>query len=199
MEEHFYLLCAGGAWLLLRRRRKPAENPFKSIPLLFILVALLCLLVRLVSNHFFPPSRVRLVFFCSHIRMDSLFFGVLLSYLFHFHFTARHHRFFHRYRWLFMLIGAGLLAPMFFTQPFDPRHTWVRVYGFVLCYLGGGALLMGFLKIFENAASPVARFFGFLGANSYSTYLWHQTGIGFAAAVFAQRTHAAASAGEPVP
>jgi peptidoglycan/LPS O-acetylase OafA/YrhL len=191
VEEHFYLLCAAGAWWLLRRRRPAGQNPFSSVPRLFLLTASFCLVVRLITNHFYPSGRVRIVFFCTHIRMDSLFFGVLLSYYWHFHFTAGRHRFIRRYRWFFVLAGFGLLAPMFFTQPFDPVHPWVRVYGFVLCYLAGGALLFGFLKIFEGARSPAARFLGFLGANSYSTYLWHQVGIGFAASLFAQRTREA--------
>jgi peptidoglycan/LPS O-acetylase OafA/YrhL len=77
---------------------------------------------------------------------------------------------------------------MFFCEPFDPAGTWIRVDGFVLCYLAGGALLFGFLKIFEETTSIVARFFGFLGRNSYSTYLWHQFGISLAAPLFLQRT-----------
>jgi peptidoglycan/LPS O-acetylase OafA/YrhL len=193
VEEHFYLLCAVGAWLLLRMRRTTGENPFKSIPFLFMLVAAICLVTRLVSNHLFPPGRVRLLFFGTHIRVDSLFFGVLLSYLWHFYFTAKHHRVIYQFRWVLVFVGIGLLAPMFSAQPFDPRQTWIRVYGFVLCYLAGGALLLGTLKIFEGAISPLARLVGFLGANSYSVYLWHQLGISLAAMMLAQHTRTASA------
>jgi peptidoglycan/LPS O-acetylase OafA/YrhL len=189
VEEHFYLLCAGGTWLLLRLRRNVGQNPFHSIPALFILVATLCLVIRIVSNDIFSPSRVKLLFFGTHIRVDSLFFGVLLSYYWHFYFTATHQHLIWKYRWALVVVGVLLLAPMFSMQPFTPGQTWIRVYGFVLCYLAGGALLLGFLKIFERTASPPARFLGFLGANSYSVYLWHPLGVYLASTFFMQRTH----------
>jgi len=193
VEEHFYLLCAAGTWLLLRMQRNAGQNPFKSIPLLFVLVASFCLVTRLVSNMVYvtPPIRVRHLLFGTHIRIDSLFFGVFLSYFWHFYFTAKHHRLIHQYRWVFVLVGIGLFTPMFFGDLVDLRQTWMRVYGFVLCYLAGGALLFGFLKIFEGAKSRLARFLGFLGANSYSVYLWHFVGIDFAGSLFTQRTHEA--------
>ena len=191
MEEHFYLLCAAGTWLLLRLRRNTAPNPFKSIPLLFLLVASLCLVTRIVSNHIFPLSRVRLLFFGTHIWIDSLFFGVLLSYFWHFYFTARHHRFIHNCRWGLVLVGFGLLTPMCFFKPFDPKQIWVLEYGFILNYLAGGALLLGFLKIFAGNILRPARFLGFLGANSYSVYLWHMQGVIIGASIFPQWAHGA--------
>ena len=185
MEEHFYLLCAGGAWFLRRMARQTGQNPFQAIPLLFALVAVLCLVIRLVSNHVFPVGRVRLLFFGTHIRIDSLFFGVLLSYLWHFYFSVKQQEFMDRWRWGFFSLGVALLVPMFFRDPFAPGAAWIRIYGFVLCYLGGGALLVAFLKIFDHAKSRFARFLGYLGANSYSVYLWHVWGVFLASLILA--------------
>jgi peptidoglycan/LPS O-acetylase OafA/YrhL len=125
----------------------------------------------------FIMGRVRLTFFCTHIRIDSLLFGVLLSYFWHFTFTARHHEFFHRWRFALLIGGGALLAPMFFFEPFDPNEPWIRDYGFILCYVAGGMWVVAFMNIFEESRSMMARFFGFLGAHSYSVYLWHVMGI----------------------
>ena len=189
VEEHFYLLCAAGTWGLLRLRHEQFQNPFRFIPLLFLAVAVLCLVIRIVSNNIFPPTRVRLLFFGTHIRVDSLFFGVLLSYLWHFYFTIRHHQLLRRYRWALAFVGILLLTPMFSTQPLEPENSWIRIYGFILCYLAGGALLLASLKIFDGHSSPLARFVAFLGSNSYSAYLWHIIAISFVAPIFVQRTH----------
>jgi peptidoglycan/LPS O-acetylase OafA/YrhL len=193
VEEHFYLFWAVCVWLLLRAPRQDGQNPFRFIPHLFVLTAIVCLTFRSVDNMLFPPSRVRLVFFCSHLRLDSLFFGVLLSYFWHFHYTRRYDRWLRRYRFFLAGLGIALLVPMFFQNPFGPGATWIRVDGFILCYLAGGALLFGFLKIFEGVNSASARFLGLLGRNSYSTYLWHEAAIGFCPAFFVQRTHLASS------
>jgi peptidoglycan/LPS O-acetylase OafA/YrhL len=177
VEEHFYFMLALGSWILFRRQRLTGANPYRFIPIIFLIVAALCLAARLVSNQIFPLSQVRSLFFCTHIRVDSLLFGVMLSYFWHFTFTAKHHDFFHRWRYVMLLAGGGLLAPMFFVEPLGVNGMWVRVYGFVLCYLAGGMWLIAFMNIFQRTQSTSARFLGFLGANSYSVYLWHEMGI----------------------
>jgi len=177
VEEHFYFMFALGSWLLFRRSRPAGANPFQAVPVIFLIVAGLCLVARMVSNHLLPITQVRPLFFSTHIRVDSLLFGVLLSYFWHFTFTVKHHDFFYRWRFAMLLAGAGLLAPMFFVDPFGVNESWVRVYGFILCYLAGGIWLIAFMNIFQGTQSKAARFLGFLGANSYSVYLWHEMGI----------------------
>jgi peptidoglycan/LPS O-acetylase OafA/YrhL len=177
VEEHFYFMLALGSWLLFHRNRKSGENPYRLIPVVFLIVAVLCLGARLLSNRIFPVSQVRPIFLATHIRVDSLLFGVMLSYFWHFTFTAKHHEFFYRWRFMLLLAGAGLLAPMFFVEPLGVNGTWVRVYGFILCYLAGGMWLIAFMNIFEGTNSRAAHFLAYLGANSYSVYLWHEMGI----------------------
>ena len=185
VEEHFYLLVGAGTWVLLKLYRNSPRNPFESLPVIFLGVASLCLCIRWVSNaafplppeskEVFPSPHLKFFFFGTHSRLDSLLFGVLLSYYWHFRWTARHHRILHQWRVPLIAVGVGLLAPMFFFEPFEP--TWIRVWGFILCYLAGGALLLGFLKLFEDNQSELARFIGWLGASSYSVYLWHGVAI----------------------
>jgi peptidoglycan/LPS O-acetylase OafA/YrhL len=179
VEEHFYLFLAGIVWILLRRNQTSRENPFQSIPWLFLCTAALCLALRIVSNRMFPPPPIRAkhIFFATYLRMDSLFFGVLIAYLWRFRFTPRIHQRLHRFRFALIALGVGLLFPMFFADPLQKETTWIRVYGFILCYLGGGALLLGFLKAFDGSKSKLTRFIAFLGASSYPVYLWHATAI----------------------
>jgi peptidoglycan/LPS O-acetylase OafA/YrhL len=177
VEEHFYLLLAGGIWLLFRWQKNSERNPFRSIPVVFLYIACLCLVLRIASNMIFPVGRAKAIFFATYLRLDSLFFGVLLAYIWHVRSSPLLHRLFYRWRFGFMLAGIGLFIPMFFADPLQPETKWIRVYGFILCYLGGGALLIGFIKMFEGTRSRVLLFFGFLGSSSYPVYLWHCVGI----------------------
>ena len=68
--------------------------------------------------------------FATHIRMDSLFFGVLLSYCWHFKGLATHTWLARRSTLLFG-IGVSLLLPAFL---FQQRTMWIPVAGLTLFF-----------------------------------------------------------------
>jgi peptidoglycan/LPS O-acetylase OafA/YrhL len=68
------------------------------------------------------------------------------------------------------LAGALLFTPAFFFQL--ENTPFIYTAGLTLFYLGGSALIVGVL-LSAVPVNAVTRFFGFLGAHSYSVYLWH--------------------------
>lgn len=162
VEEHFYLLLAASVWLLVKWRR---TNPFRAIPVMAALVAVSCLALRIANTdqpytHFTHLNP-------THLRIDSLMFGVLLSYGWHFGHLQHQAR---QWRAPLLVAGAVLLSPAFIF-PLGPTP-WLHVYGLTAFYLSAGALLLGVISSdLPNAASVhvVAR----IGFFSYSIYLWH--------------------------
>ncbi len=167
VEEHFYIVLPVLLVLLLRLASRK-DQAFRAIPSLFGVVALGCLGLRLLaaqSGEFSMKSRM----LPTHLRFDSLFFGVLLSYYCRYHphafqdFGRRHSR-------LLILGGGLLLAPAFaFERGTIP---YVSTWGLSQFYLGSGLLLMGFLGR-QAAPGPFGRLLAFVGSRSYSLYLWH--------------------------
>jgi peptidoglycan/LPS O-acetylase OafA/YrhL len=165
VEEHFYLLLAFGMLLAAQGRR---DQPFRRLPVAFAIVALLCLLLRILAAANVPYA-FRALVFPSHLRLDGLFFGVLLSYLLHcypneFRSAAR------RFRYVLLGIGLLMLAPAF-CYPLETTPS-ISTYGLTLFYIASGCLLVSALG-FPAPTGLCARAVAYVGSHSYSIYLWH--------------------------
>ena len=182
IEEHFYFILAIGLLALTRWR---SAAPFRAIPAAFISVALVCLMLRIATS-LETPYNHQTHLFPTHLRLDSLFFGVLLAFFFHrqpvrFMSAAR------RLRYPILALGVLLLLPAFHlpleTTPF------VFTYGLTLFYVGGGCLLIAALG-FRAPTARLPRAVAYVGSHSYSVYLWHMPvalwGTAIAAGVFSQ-------------
>ena len=165
VEEHFYLLLAFGFYMLTKCR--PAQ-PFTLIPAAFIAIALLSLILRIFwasqsaydhKTHLFP----------SHLRLDGLFFGVLLSYWFHRH-PIEFLSIAQRFRHLLAGIGMLLLSPAFCFQL--ERTPFIYTYGLTLFYVGSGCLLVSALS-WKLPNAGIGSVVAYIGSHSYSVYLWH--------------------------
>jgi peptidoglycan/LPS O-acetylase OafA/YrhL len=166
VEEHFYLLLVALLWVLFRQDK--TLNAFREVPLMFVAIAILCFSLRLLTWKLVPFDH-RSHLFASHLRLDSLFFGVLISYIYHRHpvdflATAR------RWRWGFFLAGILLLAPAFiFPVASTP---FIFTAGLTALYLGSGCLLTGMLGV-TLPDSRLLTAVAYVGSHSYSIYLWH--------------------------
>ena len=163
VEEHFYLLLVILLVLLSSGRR---ANPFAAIPWIFVVVSVTCLGLRLLTPYY-PFDEYR-SWYPTHLRIDSLFFGVFLSYIAQFH-RAGFARIGRQYRIALLCTGALLLLPAFVLPP-DSRL--LNTLGLTCCYIAGGCLLMGALS-FDIPDRGIAAVLAFVGSRSYSIYLWH--------------------------
>jgi len=163
VEEHFYFGFAFLSFLLLKFQPRK-DNPFISIPYCFVFFAIVCFTLRALMA-IYKGTSIGLTFF----RVDALFFGVLISYYWHFHSLGKD-LFFKRDNAYLILLGLILfLPPFFFHSLVNP---WFFVFGMTTNYIAGGCLLLGFLNT-KFANSPITNFVAYIGTYSYSLYLWH--------------------------
>ena len=168
VEEHFYLLLPLMLALIVRWNHD-APAPLRPVLSMAAAVAVFSLACRIV-NWYMRPSYDHLThLFASHLRLDSLFFGVAISYAYHFHSTT-FLRLFSRRRRVLILGGALLLTPAFlFALEATP---FIYTIGFTMFYVGSGMMLVGVL-LSQLRNSRVVAMFAALGRYSYSIYLWH--------------------------
>ncbi|HTY88454.1 MAG TPA: acyltransferase [Candidatus Acidoferrum sp.] len=172
VEEHFYFLLAG--WFFILKIRAGSNRPicFDGIPNVFLTVAILCLTLRFITwwvldysfqnHHWFVHA--------DHALLDSLFFGVFLSYYWHNRWDDRAKQKIISLRLPFALVGLSLLLPGLLSV-MDIQ--WFNIFGFVLIYLGAGCLLLGSLSLDYIRCPLFVRGLAWLGKYSYSVYLWH--------------------------
>ncbi len=168
IEEHFYLFLP---WLLftILLIRPNHKNPFKSLPYIFIFLAIVCLSGRLLISQKMP-----LCWFCTlnptHLRIDSLMAGVVISYFYHIdpeHFLNM----IRPYHFWLCFFGILLLFPAFI---FPLETTWfIQTIGLTIFYLGSSCLLIGVLD-WKSSKSIITKGMVFIGIYSYSIYLWHR-------------------------
>lgn len=166
IEEHFYLLLP----LILAVMAK--RQSLRNIPYMGVTFILLCLVLRLGTSGNFTTQQNLMP---THIRFDSLFFGVVLSYWRHFHLES-----FFKFsqHWPKLLpFGIACLSPVVFWELSQSRflYTW----GYTLISVGTGAILIAMLGGDLGRGLP-SRVMAFIGARSYSIYLFHPAAAWFA-------------------
>src|SRR6266478_4266045 len=80
VEEHFYIFLPLFLLVLIRFSSN-RQNPFRSVPWTALTVAGMCLAFRATSVYWGTPN-FHMAYTATHDRMDALFFGVLLGYLY---------------------------------------------------------------------------------------------------------------------
>jgi peptidoglycan/LPS O-acetylase OafA/YrhL len=168
VEEHFYILLPIVLWLMYRRR-SDTSDPFKWIPILFMLVATaeIGLRVATAAVHIGPPGR-RDYLTPTHLRIDGLLFGVLLSYYRHFHIEKFKELANSRTSTAIIFFAAILLLVVPGESPI------MYTVGYSCLYFGFGFLLT---KVVDyepgRRASILVHPLAKIGYYSYSIYLWH--------------------------
>jgi peptidoglycan/LPS O-acetylase OafA/YrhL len=179
VEEHFYIALAL-LFLILTRRSATKENPFRAIPWGFVSIAFACIALRVLTIWLTPPPvfRTPWVMNVTQCRVDGLFFGVFIGYLYHFRpdvieslTRPRSNRI------AIGILSAALLSTCYF---FSRDDLFLLRYGLTFLYLGFGGLLVLSLEVrnvlsgnVANAASAIGSVCAFVGMYSYSIYLWH--------------------------
>jgi peptidoglycan/LPS O-acetylase OafA/YrhL len=176
VEEHFYILLGVTIWWLARRG---GADPFRPLVPTLVIVAVAALTARVATTLLLPYNH-KTHLFPTHLRIDSLGFGVLLGYLFHFHrerlvaFVTAHRR--------SILVGSLVLILPATLLRLESGGV-VVTFGLTGLYLGFGGLLVCAIN---HSGGPLRRFgivggaLAGIGVYSYSIYLWHMATVGFA-------------------
>ena len=164
VEEHFYLLLTVLLGCAVRFAKPGTTDPFKVMVPITIAVCVVELVARFsAATGAFDVHRN---LYPTHLRIDSLLFGVLLAYITRKRLSADALK---PYRAWLMLAGVALLAPAF-AWPLGGTR-WMSTVGLTLFYLGSGLLLLGITTTAPSGRA--ARLLGAIGFYSYSIYLWH--------------------------
>ncbi len=167
VEEHFYLilpLLLGGL-LWLRRR---SADPFRPILLVAAATGVALLSLRIYHAWSTPKFNYYSHLFPTHLRIDSLLFGVAISYAYRFHLDW-FGRLSSAHRMWMVIGGCAAIVPAFVLQL--ERSPFIYTVELSLCYLGGGAVLIAVL-LGKATQNPVAVVVARIGSYSYSIYLW---------------------------
>jgi peptidoglycan/LPS O-acetylase OafA/YrhL len=164
VEEHFYLALPALLLLLLRSR-----GGFRRLPAVFVVVAAACLAMRVLTVWLRQPIGFWTHLTPTHLRIDSLFAGVLLAYLLQVRGLGAGS--FVRRRWAFLFAGLACFAP---AVVFDSESPFLVTAGFSILAFGSALITTwAWAMTFAGRPPAIARWLAAVGAFSYSIYLWH--------------------------
>jgi peptidoglycan/LPS O-acetylase OafA/YrhL len=183
VEEHFYIILPL-LLVALKRLSKDSKDPFWFIPYTFCILAPVTLAMRYAAVHqpsYRPEELWNLkLMFLTHLRIDALFFGVVLAYFYHFRPGLIPSLLRNRWNRLALEGITALLISCCFV--FRVESPFMQSFGLTLIYLGFGALLVLSLTArgtdesstgLSAACSKIGGVLAFIGKYSYSIYLWH--------------------------
>lgn len=179
VEEHFYFGLVFAFYLVLKSKK--LRDKFFSTTNFFtekILISalLIVLLLRIFSNFYFETQYVR-NYSMTHLRIDSLLFGVLISYMYYFK-QELLKRTFIKIKYYLLFLAVLFLSFTPFIEPLN--SVFVKTIGFTLVYFAFGILLC-FILLTSNINNILNRFFSKfvvdtvakIGFCSYSIYVIH--------------------------
>jgi peptidoglycan/LPS O-acetylase OafA/YrhL len=180
VEEHFYFGLTLMLWLMLNRKlirfNDFSENRFSTFEILLFTSLFFVFVLRIISNIEFPNQMVRNTTM-SHLRIDSLLAGVLISYWYNFRKEKLVSFYLCHKKYLLLLSLLFLSFTPFIEYVFS---FFIRTIGFSLLYIAFGILLIHFLvdsqinarinRIFSRVIVSIISKIGFC---SYSIYVIH--------------------------
>lgn len=169
VEEHFYILLP----LVLLAAQRARLLTSRGLVGLSALVAVACLLLRACNLAANPVVKFATHYEATHLRIDGLFFGVLLGIL-HFRHAPAMAAWVRRARFILALVSAALISPPFLVPLESP---WMSVVGVTGLYIGWGSVLLLFLYVVPMPEWVERTTYGRevlrIGRDSYNIYLWH--------------------------
>ena len=169
VEEHFYLALP--LLFLFLVHGSEDRSRLSVIPWITLCLLVVCLTLRILYCNASTGSSL----FPTHIRIDTLFVGVCISYFYHFH--SESFLKLRRWRLAICIAGLAMILPMFIVNRTD---RFAFTLGYTLLAFGYGCILISVVPYKGEPADPTgfwltrpARLVGWVGVYSYSIYLWH--------------------------
>jgi peptidoglycan/LPS O-acetylase OafA/YrhL len=175
VEEHFYILLVLYFVYLIKRKHSskkslsPVENKLNYIVVTrtYIFLTVVGILARLIANIYHPVFRAPTHYAATHFRLDALFFGVYLAYLYQFY--PEKLVFFKKYKVYLLILSIGYLLT---NNVFDRQvNKWMSVISLGVHPLCFGSILMIALESKSRFFRSI--FMATIGKLSYAIYLWH--------------------------
>jgi peptidoglycan/LPS O-acetylase OafA/YrhL len=141
VEEHFYIVLALAITLIAKRWS------FKVLPLGIAVTCLLVFLGRIVTWILSPQADNYVHYSPTHLRIDSLLIGVLVSYCYSFH-REELARMVRKYQPWLTPVSLICLTPILFLNQFSP---FIYTIGFSLIAIGFAIVL---LKVIHSESQP---------------------------------------------
>ena len=163
VEEHFYILLPLCLSVLLQK-----YGHFKQLPTLFLVVAPLILAARIATWYWISPFNWYTHLFPTHLRIDSLLFGVILGYYYRLH-RKRAWEPLRKRAVVILATSLAVLSPLLFLEQ---SNAVMYTVWFSFLYLGFGGLIFCTLH-WEVGRTGILAAVSKLGAHSYSIYLWN--------------------------
>lgn len=171
IEEHFYLLLSLFVFIVL------SVNSLENRRLMIsMLVASILLVIAMRLQYIYAHRNdPYLAIFYTHLRMDGLLLGVLLSYLIHFKdgFT----QYINRHKFAVLIAGIVLISPLFYIKAGSPFYNTIGFnivhlgFAVLVAYAAQGDLVSRFSKFLP--VGYLTRITAYIGIYSYSIYVWH--------------------------
>lgn len=186
IEEHFYFLIVLSFYWAFKNKIINHQSNNKNISIFeksIYGVLILCLILRYFISFYFTEIEFKHKFTMTHLRLDSLLFGVLISYYIHFKYEILL-QFYTKFKKILFLIALLFVSWTPFVVVKDSY--FIVTIGFTLLYIAFGILLVSFLlekNIVENLnkylSKKVVELMSKIGFASYSIYLFHSLVIFF--------------------
>lgn len=165
VEEHFYLSIIV-IFVLLQWKK----DNLTKLPYILAFILLLCTVLRtfyILNNSLIPLNKE---LYLTHFRIDSLIFGVLISYINYYHKSFIKKLF--STTWMIFIITI-LISPCIIFPNFTSNFMFC--IGFTILYLAFGALILWVIQneILYTPKNFLNKILRKIGIYSYSIYLWH--------------------------
>ena len=164
VEEAFYFLLT--AFFLLSMKSNTLT--LKTLKNTYFVLVIAGIAGRLIADIMHPDYDFDLHYHYTHFRLDALFFGVVLSYLYNFK-REQLFNFFTKYKIIIAVSVICLIAPNYLFH--RKTNSWISVILLATNPVAFGSLII--LAINSKLSFFHNKILSFIGRISYAVYLWH--------------------------
>jgi len=170
VEEHFYIILPIILFVYLK-----FNNSLNKFDNLWIGIIVIVVIIRIINAKINPLFN-EFVGFCypTHLRFDSIAFGVLLSYYYNFNYSFFASLF---QKKILLICSCTILVILSFID--FTAFIFLKIFGFTLLYLAFGTILSYIMCLPNMSNNFFINVVSKIGKYSYSIYLYHYLSLFF--------------------